>query len=379
MKKPLAYSDVESRRFDLAVYRGAFADEFSPNDVVAQLFRDRVDIAIIRIPSHRAEDVVIFERKGIPTITADTLVYYSADLKKAKPTQLRNSDLDFEHLGSENSDELDAMVKAIFSSYENHYSANPLLRVGLLPGYVEWARSFAGGSAERFGWLVRRQGKAVAFATCSKVGDVGEGVLYGVMPEGSGGGVYGDLIRFTQRALMEMGCRVMKVSTQVQNFAVQKVWAREGFVMREAFSTVHLNSMLSASMVPVKKTRLVFSHDDLAAFGAASGDLNPVHFDDEEARALGFEERIAHGVLASAFLSKYYGTEFPGKGTIFASSRFNFSRPIYCGREYSMEIRFPFHDPETGRWTSVAQVFDPAGEQCLLAYCDLVNRVASPV
>lgn len=375
----LARSDVESRRFGLEVFRGTFAEEVPAKAVVAEILRDTVDVAILRIPVSAASSAAAyFESRGFPVISADTLVYYHLALEEAEPAPLRNADLEFDLLDSSNQGALDDMVEAIFGGYVNHYSANPLLQAGLLPGYVEWVRSFAGDQPDRFGWLVRRGGQPVAFATCSRHGEVGEGVLYGVLPEAAGGGVYGDLIRFTQTALRDRGCRTMKVSTQVQNFAVQRVWSREGFVMREAFATVHVNALLSASVVPKRTLTWSVSHDDVEAFGAASGDRNPVHFDDAAARTLGFEERIAHGIIANAFLSKFYGTEFPGAGTLFAAYRYQFSRPIYCGRDYTVEISFPFHDPDTGRWRSLARVFDSSGTPCLLAFSDLVNREVRP-
>lgn len=374
MDNPLVHSDVESRRFGLQVARGVCAEDYSAREIIDQIFRERIDVAIFRFPASSSPRLAAFERRGVPTIIADTLVYYQADLKRTEPKGLRNLDLEFERLGPTNVEALDELVNAIFADYTNHYSANPLLRARLVPGYVEWARSFAGNIPERFGWLVKRDGRPAAFATCSRHEAEGEGVLYGVLPKASGGGVYGDLIRFTQEALKDAGCSTMKVSTQVQNFAVQKVWSREGFVMKEAYSTLHVNALLSASVVPRRTLPLVITHDDVSKFGHAIGDLNPLHFDDEAARELGLEERIAHGAFTTGFLSKFYGTEFPGPGTIFEGFRYKFARPVYCHREYSVEISFPHHDSTSGRWVSVAQVFDSAGKPCLLAYSDLINR-----
>jgi hypothetical protein len=374
VSQPLIHSDVESRRFGLSVARAVFTGDVPAKEILEQVFRERIDVAILRIPAEKSSEAAAFERRGIPTVTSDTLVYYFADMEKTEPNPLRNSDLSFERLGPSNVHALDALVETTFAGYISHYSANPFLRSGLLPGYLEWARSFAGDDPERFGWLASRDGEPAAFATCSCRGEEGEGVLYGVSPDASGGGVYGDLIRFTQRALKDAGCSTMKVSTQVQNFAVQKVWSREGFVMKEAYTTIHLNALLSASVVPKRTLPLVVTAEYVDEFGRASGDLNPLHFDDQAARELGFEERIAHGVIATGFLSKFYGTDFPGKGTIFAGFRCTFSRPVYLGREYSVEISFPFHDPGSGRWLSLARIFDPEGKPCLLAYAELVNK-----
>lgn len=68
--------------------------------------------------------------------------------------------------------------------------------------------------------------------------------MYGVRRPASGGGVYGDLIRFTQAYFKNKGFRKMKVSTQVNNYAVQKVWGWEVFYIAEAYLTVHINAFL---------------------------------------------------------------------------------------------------------------------------------------
>ena len=73
-----------------------------------------------------------------------------------------------------------------------------------------------------------------------------DGRLLGEAQE-SGGGIYGDLIRHTQADFASRGFSTMLVSTQVNNFAVQKVWAREGFHLFEAWDTYHVNALLSAA------------------------------------------------------------------------------------------------------------------------------------
>ena len=42
----------------------------------------------------------------------------------------------------------------------------------------------------------------------------------------------------------------MNISTQIHNIAVQKVWVREGFLMKESYNTIHINSLLNHSVYP---------------------------------------------------------------------------------------------------------------------------------
>ncbi len=58
---------------------------------------------------------------------------------------------------------------------------------------------------------------------------------------------------------------------------------------------------------------------DVHLFGEATGDMNPVHFDEEFARRTVFRGRVAHGALSIGFISAVVGTKLPGEGSIFLS------------------------------------------------------------
>ena len=68
-------------------------------------------------------------------------------------------------------------------------------------------------------------------------------------------------------------------------------------------------------------------------FGEATGDMNPVHFDEEYARKTVFRGRVAHGVLSIGFISGVIGTQLPGEGTIFVSASIIFKSPVRIGDE----------------------------------------------
>jgi len=70
---------------------------------------------------------------------------------------------------------------------------------------------------------------------------------------------------------------------------------------------------------------------DVQAFGEATGDLNPIHFDEEYARTTLFRGRVAHGVLSIGFISAVIGMKLPGEGTIFVSAQTEFKAPVRIG------------------------------------------------
>ena len=70
---------------------------------------------------------------------------------------------------------------------------------------------------------------------------------------------------------------------------------------------------------------------DVQLFGEATGDMNPVHFDEEYARKTLFRGRVAHGALSIGFISALLGTKLPGDGSIFVSASIVFKTPVRIG------------------------------------------------
>jgi 3-hydroxybutyryl-CoA dehydratase len=73
------------------------------------------------------------------------------------------------------------------------------------------------------------------------------------------------------------------------------------------------------------------TEEDVQAFGRATGDMNPVHFDEEYAKNTLFRGRVAHGVLSIGFISAVLGMKLPGEGTIFVSAKVEFKAPVRIG------------------------------------------------
>lgn len=71
--------------------------------------------------------------------------------------------------------------------------------------------------------------------------------------------------------------------------------------------------------------------DDIVRFAEISGDDNPVHLDEEFAAKTLFKGRIAHGMLAAAFISTTVGTKLPGYGCIYVSQSLKFKAPVRIG------------------------------------------------
>ncbi len=70
---------------------------------------------------------------------------------------------------------------------------------------------------------------------------------------------------------------------------------------------------------------------DLLMFATVSGDVNPVHLDEDFARNTIFKERIGHGMWSGSLVSAALATVMPGPGTIYLNQSLNFHRPVKLG------------------------------------------------
>ncbi len=131
---------------------------------------------------------------------------------------------------------------------------------------------------------------------------------------------------------------------------------------------------LSASKLPVQHHDFSVSTEDVQRYGEQSGDLNPLHFDDEFARKHGFTGRISHGMLFNGWFTRLLGTEFPGAGTIYLRSTCVYLAPMYPDKPYTVRVSTPRHDPARGTYRILAQLFSAAGTHASIAYADVLKR-----
>lgn len=77
---------------------------------------------------------------------------------------------------------------------------------------------------------------------------------------------------------------------------------------------------------------------DIQLFAAASGDVNPVHLDEDFAAGTLFKGRIAHGMMTGAIISAALAMELPGPGTIYLSQSLRFRLPVRIGDTITIKL-----------------------------------------
>lgn len=77
---------------------------------------------------------------------------------------------------------------------------------------------------------------------------------------------------------------------------------------------------------------------DIELFAEVSTDCNPVHLDEDFARATIFKGRIAHGMLSAGLISAVIGEQLPGHGTIYLGQTLKFLAPVCPGDTVRVDV-----------------------------------------
>ena len=119
---------------------------------------------------------------------------------------------------------------------------------------------------------------------------------------------------------------------------------------------------------------------DLSHFIAFTGDVNPLHVDQEFARRTFFGQRIAHGMLSASLFSTLIGMQLPGTGAIFKSQTLEFLRPVYLGDTLTAEMEISAIDRQAEQIRLEAQIHNQRGEVVIRgqAVAGLLRQLQEP-
>lgn len=70
---------------------------------------------------------------------------------------------------------------------------------------------------------------------------------------------------------------------------------------------------------------------DIQLFAYLSGDINPIHLDEEYASTTQFGGRIAHGLFSALLVTTAVATKLPGPGSVYRGQEMKFQRPVMIG------------------------------------------------
>ena len=75
----------------------------------------------------------------------------------------------------------------------------------------------------------------------------------------------------------------------------------------------------------------VISEADVRAFADLSGDMNPLHLNEEFAKHTRTGGRVVHGMVSASLLSTIVGYKLPGPGCLWMAQTLRFLHPVRIG------------------------------------------------
>lgn len=77
---------------------------------------------------------------------------------------------------------------------------------------------------------------------------------------------------------------------------------------------------------------------DVYLYAGITGDLNPLHINEETAKNFMFKGRIAHGMLTAGLISTVLAMYLPGPGTIYMGQELKFVAPVRFGDTITAKV-----------------------------------------
>ncbi len=184
---------------------------------------NKVEMLITRIPTFNMALVHELERRGHEL--RDTLMYWKIHLaSKSTPTDVGEIPIRLA-IPIEYND-VGRVAKEAFKDYYGHYHSDKRLdREDCGNVYVNWAIE---QTKYKPTFIAEDEGRIVGLATMDINDGEAEYKLGGIIPEYQGRKIYKSFLVKIIELCREKNISILTISTQIDNYAVQKVWARFG-------------------------------------------------------------------------------------------------------------------------------------------------------
>lgn len=145
------------------------------------------------------------------------------------------------------------------------------------------------------------------------------------------------------------------------------------YIENRTFDEIQLGESASLTRTLTKQ--------DIQVFAIMSGDISPIHVDEEYARSDMFNKIIAHGMWGGALISTLLGTKLPGPGAIYLGQTLRFKKPVAPGDTITVTATATAKNPEKHRITFDCQCVNQNGEVVISGEAEILaplNKVKRP-
>ncbi len=113
-----------------------------------------------------------------------------------------------------------------------------------------------------------------------------------------------------------------------------------------------------------------FTEEDLQRFIEITGDVNPLHVDEDFAARTQFGRRVLQGMLTASVFSTMVGMLLPGTGAIYRSQTLHFLLPVHLGETVTAHFVVRSVDRAKHRLEIDAWIENEAGKHVIEGTCE---------
>ena len=236
----VSLSAIDAERFGIQSARASLVTEDTLAPILDFCRANSVVFLIARCDADDIGAVHLMERNGF--LLMDTLLHYQCNLTSGPPETSSSPGVTVRAPLPGEEDRVRELATEAFRGYVGHYHADPRLdRVKCDETYASWAYRATTMKEVADHVLVGELNGSLAGFIALKLNSPEEGAfaLNAVRPDAQGSGVYSRLVSAGKEWCIDQGAIRVTTSTHLPNRAVQKVWARHGFWLTNAFYTFH--------------------------------------------------------------------------------------------------------------------------------------------
>ncbi len=113
-----------------------------------------------------------------------------------------------------------------------------------------------------------------------------------------------------------------------------------------------------------------FTEDDVQRFIEITGDVNPLHVDEQFAERTRFGRRVLHGMLTASIFSTMVGMLLPGTGAIYRAQTIRFLLPVHIGETVTAHFVVRSVDRARHSLTIDSWIENEAGARVIEGTCE---------
>ena len=118
-----------------------------------------------------------------------------------------------------------------------------------------------------------------------------------------------------------------------------------------------------------------YTQQDVNDYARVSGDVNPLHINEEAGKASMFGRNIIHGFLGASVFTKIFGALWYADGHVYLNQSMKWLKPMFVETEYEAVVKVKEIMAEKSRITYECAVYDVAsGDQTIAGEATLMNK-----